>query len=52
MGTIYIAFDLAGMEMELSEMLGGKADLRTAQDLSRYFREKVVAKSAVQYERR
>lgn len=29
---------LAGMECELSEILGRKVDIRTAQDLSRYFR--------------
>ena len=44
-------FALVGMEIELSEMLGRKADLRTPQELSRYFRDKVVASAAVQYER-
>ncbi len=39
----------AGMEIELSEMLGRKVDLRTAQDLSRYFRDEVVAQAEVQY---
>jgi hypothetical protein len=29
----------AGMEIELSEMLGRKVDLRTARDLTRYFRD-------------
>jgi len=33
---------LAGMELELSRLLGRKADLRTVPDLSRYFREEVV----------
>lgn len=43
-------FDVAGMEIELSEILGGrKVDLRTAQDLSRYFRDDVVARAEVQY---
>jgi uncharacterized protein len=43
-------FDVAGMEMELSEVLGGrKVDLRTPQDLSRYFRDQVVAEAQVQY---
>lgn len=42
-------FDIAGMEIELSEMLGRKADLRTAQDLSRYFRETVVKEAELQY---
>jgi uncharacterized protein len=40
---------LAGMELELSALLGGrKADLRTPNELSRHFRDQVVA--AVQYE--
>jgi uncharacterized protein len=42
-------FDVAGMEIELSEMLGRKVDLRTAQELSRYFRDEVVAHAEVQY---
>jgi predicted nucleotidyltransferase len=38
------------MERELSEILGGwKVDLRTAQDLSRYFRNQVVSSAEVQY---
>lgn len=42
--------EVARMERELSEMLGGrKIDLRTAEDLSRYFRREVVASAAVQY---
>ena len=41
---------LAGMGRELSELLGGrKVDLRTLQDLSRYFRDDVVASAEVQY---
>ena len=37
-------FALARMERELSEMLGGlRVDLRTEQDLSRYFRDEVVS---------
>ncbi len=40
---------LAGMEEELSGILGRKADLRTAEDLSRYFRDKVVSTAEVQY---
>jgi uncharacterized protein len=41
--------DVAGMEIELSEMLERKVDLRTAEDLSRYFRDEVVAQAEVQY---
>lgn len=40
---------LAGMERELSEILGRKADLRTAQDLSRYFRQEVVDSAETVY---
>jgi predicted nucleotidyltransferase len=39
------------MEIELSEILGRKVDLRTAQDLSRYFRDEVVEQAEVQYAR-
>jgi predicted nucleotidyltransferase len=36
-------FDLARMERELSTLVGGrKVDLRTPQDLSRYFRDEVL----------
>lgn len=40
---------LAGMEIELSEILGRKVDLRTSGDLSRYFRNDVLAAAEVQY---
>jgi len=40
---------MAEMEQELSEIIGRKVDLRTAQDLSPYFREEVVAEAEVQY---
>ena len=43
--------EVAGMEIELSEILGRKVDLRTPQDLSRYFRDEVVAEAEVQYEK-
>jgi uncharacterized protein len=43
---------IAGMELELTEMLGGKkVDLRTSGDLSRYFRDEVVRTAQVQYAR-
>ena len=41
---------LAGMEIELSNKLGRKVDLRTPGDLSRYFRDEVVRSAEVQYE--
>jgi predicted nucleotidyltransferase len=40
---------LAGMELELGEILGRKVDMRTAQDLSRYFRDEVLNSAQVQY---
>jgi uncharacterized protein len=42
--------DMAQMEIELSHRLGGrKVDVRTAEDLSRYFRDEVVRTAEVQY---
>ncbi len=41
---------MAGMEIELSELFGGhKVDLRTKEDLSRYFRQEVLDTAEVQY---
>jgi predicted nucleotidyltransferase len=40
------------MGMELSEMMGRKVDLRTAGEMSRDFRDRVVASALPQYERR
>jgi predicted nucleotidyltransferase len=40
---------LAGMEIELTGLLGRKVDLRTTQDLSRYFRQEVINEAQVQY---
>ena len=42
-------FGIAGMESELTQMVGRQADLRTAEDLSRYFREQVVREAELQY---
>jgi predicted nucleotidyltransferase len=39
------------MERDFSGMLGRKVDLRTPGDLSRYFRNEVIASALVQYER-
>lgn len=45
-------FGLFDMEEELSSLLAGrKVDLRTPEDLSRYFRDRVVAQAEVQYAR-
>jgi predicted nucleotidyltransferase len=40
---------MAGIEKELSQLLGRKADLRTAAELSRYFRDEVLKTAEVQY---
>jgi uncharacterized protein len=45
-------FSVAAMEIELSDLLGGrKIDLRTPEDLSKYFRDEVVRTAQVQYAR-
>jgi predicted nucleotidyltransferase len=51
-GSTPTLFDMAEIEQELSRLLGGrKVDLRTPQDLSRYFRDEVVRTSEVQFAR-
>lgn len=42
-------FDLAGMEIELSEIIGMKVDLRTPSELSRYFKDDVIKAARVEY---
>lgn len=42
-------FDVAEMEEELSSILGRKTDMRTAEDISRLFRDEVVRTALVQY---
>jgi predicted nucleotidyltransferase len=42
-------FGLARMERELSSILGRKVDLRTPQELSRYFRDEVLSQAEIQY---
>lgn len=43
---------LAGMEIELAEMLGGRrVDMNTPNSLSRYFRNQVLSEAQVQYVR-
>jgi len=44
-------FGIVGMELELTDKFRRKVDLRTPEDLSRYFRDQVVSTAAVQYER-
>ena len=43
-------FEIIGMEMELTEMIGRKVDLRTPNELSDYFRDEVLSEAEVQYE--
>lgn len=38
------------MKNELSDIIGREVDLRTPEDLSRYFRETVTNEASVQYE--
>jgi len=42
---------MAAMERELSALFGRKADLRTPDELSRYFRDEVLSAAVVQYAR-
>ena len=43
-------FSIVRMEMELTEMLGRKVDLRTPEDLSQYFRDEVLQNAELQYQ--
>ncbi len=50
LGRIPGLFGMARMERELSALFGGRAvDLRTPEDLSRYFRQSVLEEAEVQY---
>ena len=40
---------LAGIEIELSNILGRNVDLRTPEDLSHYFRQEVLYSAEIQY---
>jgi hypothetical protein len=42
-------FDMARMQNELSVILGRTVDLRTLQELSRYFRDDVAAEAVEEY---
>ena len=42
---------LAGMELELAEIVGRKVDLNTPRCLSPYYRERVLAEAEAVYER-
>lgn len=41
---------LAQLELDLSDMIGRSVDLRTRQDLSRYFRDEVAASARTLYD--
>jgi predicted nucleotidyltransferase len=43
-------FTIIRMEMELTEVLGRKVDLRTPGDLSRYFRDEVMRNAKPAYQ--
>jgi len=43
--------EIAGIEIELSKMIGREVDLSTPDDLSDYFRDKVLTQAEVLYER-
>jgi predicted nucleotidyltransferase len=49
-GARVTLLDIVRMEEELTECLGRKADLRTPAELSRHFRDEVLAVAVVQYE--
>ena len=40
---------MSALELELSRLIGRKADLRTPNDISRHFRKRVMAEAQVQY---
>ena len=48
-GKVLGLIGLAGIERQLSELVGRKADIRTAADLSRYFRDDLIRSAVVLY---
>lgn len=40
---------LAGVEIELTKMLGRRVDLRTPAELSRFFRDEVLSQARIEY---
>ena len=44
-------FDLVDMEEELGTIVGRKVDLKTPEDLSRYFRDEVLAQAKILYDK-
>ena len=50
-GAVVGLMDMGAMELELSELLGRKVDLRTPAELSRYFRRRVLDTAETVYAR-
>jgi hypothetical protein len=50
-GARVTLLDMAQQEIELRDLFGRDVDLRTVQDLSPYFRQKVINEAVVLYER-
>lgn len=48
-GQVKSLLDVGGMLMELRQMLGRDVDLRTPQDISRYFRQEVLREARPLY---
>lgn len=48
-GAVAGLFKMSAMEYELGALIGRKVDLRTPEDLSRYFRAAVLAEAVVEY---
>src|SRR5574340_780812 len=48
-GRVIGLIGMGALEVELSRLIGRKVDLRTAGDLSRYFRDEVIAGAEVLY---
>ncbi len=40
---------MAGLEIELSKILGRKVDLRTPEDLGRHMRQRIMSEAQLQY---
>jgi uncharacterized protein len=45
-------FTMGKMQVDPSELLGREVDLKTTEDLSQYFRQKVIEAAQVLYERK
>ena len=50
-GARVTLLDMVQQEIELSVLIGRKVDLRTANELSRYFRQQVLDEAVTLYER-